>query len=114
MELLNKGLKYNLQKKQKGWICNLAMEAETAIMMLLPGEQDYVRHQVAKNLKKIYQQQGQRSTHIRVKEKEEDKTVKRIKDKLKDNNAIIQKADKGNSIVVIYTDEYTQKVHKDL
>jgi len=49
---------------------------------------------------------------MRVKEKEEDKTVKRIKDKLKENNAIIQKADKGNSIVVIYTDEYTQKVQE--
>ena len=82
MELLNKSLKYNLGKKQKGWICTLAMEAETAITMLLPGEQDYVRHQVAKNLTKLYQQ-GKRSTHIIVKEKEEDKIVKRRKDKLK-------------------------------
>jgi len=54
MELLNKSLKYNLGKKQKGWICNLSMEAETAITMLPPGEQDYVRHQVTKNLKKLY------------------------------------------------------------
>jgi len=51
MELLNKGLKYNLGKKQKGWICNLAMEAEMAITMLPPSEQDYVCHQVAKDLK---------------------------------------------------------------
>ena len=36
----------------------------------------------------------------------------KVKDKLKENNAIIQKADKGNSIVVIYTDEYTQKVRE--
>jgi len=84
MELLDNGLIYNLGKKQKGWICNLAMETETAITMLLPGEQNYVRHQVAKNLTKLCQQQGQRSTHIRVKEKEEDKTVKRIKEKLKE------------------------------
>jgi len=84
MEFLNNGLKYNLGKKRKGWICNLATESKTAITMLSPGEQDFVRHQVAKNLTKLYQQQGQRSTHIRVKEKEEDKTVKRIKDKLKE------------------------------
>jgi hypothetical protein len=83
MELLNKSLKDNLGKKQKGWICTLAMEAETAITMLPPGEQDYVRHQVAKNVTKLYQQQGQRSTHIRVKDKEDDKIVKRRKDKLK-------------------------------
>jgi len=48
MELLNKGLKYNLGSKQKGWFNNLAMEAEMAIMLLSPGEQDYIRHQVAK------------------------------------------------------------------
>jgi len=82
MELLNKSLKYNLGNKQKSWICNLAMEAEAAITMLPHGEQDYVRHQVAKNLKKLYQQE-QRPTHIRVKGKEEDKTFYLIKDKIK-------------------------------
>jgi hypothetical protein len=69
MELLNKGLKYNLGKKQKGWICDLTVEAETAITMLPPGEQDYVRHQAAKNLTKLYQQQGQRSTHTHKSER---------------------------------------------
>ena len=76
MELLNKGLKYNLGKKQKGWINNLTMEAETAVTMLPPGKQDYIHHQVAKNLAKLYQQQGQQSRHIKMKEEEEDKTVK--------------------------------------
>jgi len=60
--LLNKGLIYNLGKKQKQWISNLAMEAETAITLLPPGEQDYVCHQVAKNMKKLYQQQEHGNT----------------------------------------------------
>ena len=32
--LLNKGLKYNLNFKQKNWIKNLALEVETAITQL--------------------------------------------------------------------------------
>jgi len=50
--LLNKDLKYNLSKKRKQWISNLAMEAETAVTLLPPGEQDYICHQVAKNIKR--------------------------------------------------------------
>jgi len=61
--LFNKGLIYNLGKKHKQWISNLAMEAETAITLQPPGEQDYVRHQVAKNIKKLYQQQEQGNTY---------------------------------------------------
>jgi hypothetical protein len=34
LELLNKGLKYNISKKRKQWISNLALEAETAITLL--------------------------------------------------------------------------------
>jgi len=36
-----KGLKYNLGRKGKQWISNLALEAETAAT-LPPGEQEYV------------------------------------------------------------------------
>jgi len=31
LRLLNKGLKYNLSKKRKKWISNLALETETAV-----------------------------------------------------------------------------------
>jgi len=36
LELLNKGLKYNLRKKQKQWISNLALEAEMTVTLLPP------------------------------------------------------------------------------
>jgi hypothetical protein len=54
LALLNKGLKYNLIYKQKSWSTTLALEAETAINQLSILEQDYMRHQVAINLQKLY------------------------------------------------------------
>ena len=42
--------------------------------------------------------------------KEELRILNQIKDKLHENKALITKADKGNSVVIIYKDEYVQKV----
>jgi hypothetical protein len=50
--LLHTGLKYNLGHKRKHWVNNLAFEAESAISLLPPGEQEHVRYQVAQNTKK--------------------------------------------------------------
>ena len=111
MELLNKGLKYNLGKKQKQWVSNLAMEAETAITLLPTGEQDYIRHQVSKNISKLYHQQEHRDTTREIRIRKEDKIIKQIKHKLKNNNASIAKADKGNSTVIVYVDDYNRKVN---
>jgi len=47
--LLDKGLKYNLVHKHKHWIRILALEAECAVTLLPPEEQDYMRDQVAKH-----------------------------------------------------------------
>ena len=49
--LLNKGRKYNLSHKHKHWINNLVLEADNAVTLLPPGEQEYGRHQIAKNIK---------------------------------------------------------------
>jgi len=43
LNLLNKGLKYNLSYKRKNCIKNIAIEAETAITKLQVAEQDYIR-----------------------------------------------------------------------
>jgi len=51
--LLEKGLKYNLGHKHKYWIRNLALEAESAITLLPPEEQNYMHYQVAKHIKKL-------------------------------------------------------------
>jgi hypothetical protein len=47
-----------------------------------------------------------------TKTKHELKTVKQIREKLINNNAIVVKADKGNSIVVMSQNDYEQKVLK--
>jgi len=52
LTLLNKGLKYNLGHKHKHCIRDLDLEAECAIALLPPEEQDYTRYKVAKQLKK--------------------------------------------------------------
>ena len=45
--LLEKGLKYNLHTRQKNWIEDLALEAETAIQKLPISDRDTYRHLVA-------------------------------------------------------------------
>ena len=109
LNLLNKGLKHNLGHKHRHWINNLAFEAESAIALLPPGEQEHMHHQVAQNIKKLQNQQLHQ-THILPKIKEALKLVNLIKDKLRKNKALIMKADKGNVVVVVYREDYDQKV----
>jgi len=44
------------------------------------------------------------------KQRKEDRIVKQIENKLNENKAMVSKADKGNSTVNLYQDEYNQKV----
>lgn len=44
LTLFKKGLKYNLNHKQKKWIKTLALEAETAKTQLHTSEQDHMRY----------------------------------------------------------------------
>jgi hypothetical protein len=53
MQLLNKGLKYNLHFKRKDWIRTLAFDEDTAIYLLPDKNQSYMRQLVAKNIGKV-------------------------------------------------------------
>jgi hypothetical protein len=115
LTLLNKGLKYNLSFKKKNWIESLALEADTAISLLPPQEQDNLRFQVAHNIKQLYKQYdptklNQTKQYNFDYAKNEHRTTKKIKDKLEQNNALALKADKGNSIVIEYADKYNSKI----
>ena len=57
----------------------------------------------------LYQQNASR-THNDIKAKKEDKILKQRKGKLLKNTAFVTKADKGNSIVILYQDDYNTKV----
>jgi hypothetical protein len=81
MTLLNKGLKYNLNYRNKGRLSTLALEAETAISLLPSHEQEYLRYQVAHNLQKLYKQQD--SIHTAKDFRNENKTVIKIRKKAK-------------------------------
>jgi len=100
---LKKGLKYNLNFKHKNWIKTLAPEAETAITQLPIFEQDYLRYQFAQDIKQLYKQHKDKHTYNTIHMKE---TINKIKDILTTNKALISKANKGNSIIITYQDEY--------
>ena len=109
--LLNKRLKYNLEHKHKHWINNLALEAENAITLLPPGQQEYTRFQVAKNIEKLLTKQNQHNGRNSKKGTEELRIKNQIKGKLQENNAMVTKADKGSSVVIIYCEEYERKIN---
>jgi hypothetical protein len=108
LNLLHKGLKYNLHTKPKDWVQNLALEAETAITHLPTNEREVYRKLVANEIQKITQQNTSNNTHP------ESKLIKSIKTKLSENNATLTRADKGNSIVILPTLQYEEKIENFL
>ena len=111
MELLNKGLKYNLGHKKKSWISNLALEAENAIMSLPTSEQEGIRYQVNQNIQKLYTQQREKHAYPNWKITHERRVINQIRQKLITEEAMITKADKDNTIIVIYSNDYNKKVN---
>jgi hypothetical protein len=107
--LLRKGLKYKLHFKPKQWIHTLAMEAETAVTLLPALDQDPIRYQVARNLERLLRQTNGKTLNITHTHSER-KVLNRIREKLKNNYARITKADKGNSIGILYEAEYNSEV----
>jgi mRNA-degrading endonuclease RelE of RelBE toxin-antitoxin system len=110
--LLNKGLKYNLNQKRKHWLSNLASEAKAAITLLPAYEQEHIRYHVAYKLQKLHKQHNDRHTVFDKTTKNEIRTVNQIKKKLIENKAMITKAGKGNSVIILYIDDYNNKVDK--
>ena len=111
MTVLNKGPKYNLSHKKTHWLTNTAFEAENAITLLPTHEQEYLRYQVAQNLQILHKQQNEQHAKPQQRSTHEYRIVNQIKEKLKKEKAMITKGDKGNSIIIIYTEEYNKKVN---
>jgi hypothetical protein len=109
MTLLNKGFKYNLHHKPKFWIKQSALEAETALTLLPQLEQEPIRYQINKNIKKLLNTTNRRKHNITYTFNER-KTLMRIKQKLLQHDATAIKADKGNSIVIVYQTDYHKKI----
>ena len=84
LTLLNKGLKYNLNLKQKNWIKTLTLH-----------EQDHIRYQLAHNITRLCKQQDEKHTNDATLIKNGKNTINHIKEKLVSYRAMITKADKG-------------------
>ena len=75
-------------------------------------EQDYIICQVAHNIKLLYKQySGNKRYNTKHANMERD-TLNSIKRKLSSNKAAVLKADKGNTVVITYLDDYHLKVHE--
>ena len=111
LNLLDKGLKYNLHKKPKNWIKTLALEADTTIRILPEKNQPYFKQLVANNLQKLIKKEYGKSNKIHIQnEKIEWNTLKNIKQKLINSHSMIVKADKGNTLVILKKEDYIYKL----
>jgi hypothetical protein len=80
------------------------LEAETVITQLPATERDVYRKLVADRIDKLQRHNLPHRTHP------EAKLINSIQRKLKDNDALITRADKGNSIVILTTNQYETKL----
>jgi hypothetical protein len=108
--LLQKGLKYNLHHKPKNWLSTLAIEAENDITLPPALHHSPLRYLVAQNIEHLYQQQQNTDKKPSPQSYNKLRTTKQIKQKLKNNEAIVTKADKGNCLVILYLKDYNEKV----
>ena len=84
LTLLNKGLKHNLNLKQKNWIKTLTLH-----------EQDHISYQLAHNITRLYKQQEEKHKNDAKLIKNGKNIINQIKEKLVSKRAIITEADKG-------------------
>jgi hypothetical protein len=109
MAMLQKGLKYNLHSKPKNWLQNLALEEETAIQALPTPDREIYRHTVVNRISTL-QKNSSTKSDPKIAQQEE-RLIKSIKSKINTHNATVTRADKGNSIVILPTDQYDQKLN---
>jgi hypothetical protein len=87
----------------------MAIESETAISLLLTQDQEPLRYIIAKILEKLNHTTDQKFPN-NIRAQKEKRTLNEIKEKLNNNNAIITKADKGQSIIIIDKAAYESKI----
>ncbi len=105
-ELLDKGLKFNIAPSNNSTqTTRQLLDIENAIRRTDEQHQDDIRTLIAIDIRK-------NKTNINQNIHEAERhTVKNINTKLLDNNALITKADKGNTLVIMKTDDYNSKIN---
>jgi hypothetical protein len=108
--LLNKGLQYNIHHKPNMWLCNLAWETKATVTQLPHHDQDHIRHRIADTIRKLSKKHYEvQSTH-NTQHYQEKALLRQIKQNLDIHQAMITKADKGNTIIIIYQQDYNSKI----
>jgi hypothetical protein len=107
MSLLQKGPKYNIHGKPRNWIQNMGLEADTTISQLPTNERETYRKIVAERIHTLQQNNTSNSIHNTH---PKTRLIKSIKSKLNSNQAMIARVDKGNSIVILPTQQYESKI----
>jgi hypothetical protein len=111
MTILQKGPKHNTHIKPKNWIQTLALKAEMAITRLPPSEREVYRKITAERINILQENNKSTYTHTHTHNvPAESKIIWSIKAKLNDNGAMIARADKGNSLVILPTTQYETKI----
>jgi hypothetical protein len=87
----------------------IKLEAETAVTLSPPPDRNPVRCLIAKNLEKLALNCKQKMTSHKPPYAEK-RITNKIKEKLQQNNAIVTKANKGNSIIITDKVEYESKI----
>jgi hypothetical protein len=106
MNLLGKGLQYSLQTPSAKTRTTLTTETEQAVRQLNTDIQDTHRAKAAKKLKHLINTNQRNSTH-----KRQAYLLENIKQKLAKNKAMVTRADKGKTTIIIYAQHYNDKTH---
>lgn len=105
--LLSKGLKYNMEASYKD-TNNLKQtigECENALLLVEPRNRNHARHLILEKLNQVKNQ----PVKINIGEK---RSLRRLETKMKDNEIMAVKADKGNTTVLIHKADYIDKTLK--
>ena len=104
--ILDLGLQYSLQKSSAASWTTVALEMERAIKLLDKKIQNSFWMMAAKQLKQLYN-----ANHNNTIYRRQLHVLKQIRQNIMQENATIARADKGKTTVIIYTQDYTDKVH---
>lgn len=109
VSLLNKGLKYNLQPPiNQKTLEQLAVDVEIAVVC---NKKDQHVKNLATNLTANQIRTASRQSN-RGSNNREYRIYKTLTQKITDNNLIVSKADKGNTVVIMERNNYVQKVEE--
>jgi hypothetical protein len=109
-QMLNYGLNYCIERPVTAYFTNLLAETERAIKLLDGKMQNTYRLLATNKLKQIINSTNQQNATL----KRQLHIMKKLKQKLATENAIITQADKGKTVVIINSDEYSRKIHSFL